>query len=73
MDGKKMRWMSIKVVGDGGGKGGKEGKRSTCWGTGSATNGDGSSEQMMDEAARACVCVCVHTTVRMFGRLCMKV
>lgn len=57
MDGKKMRWMSIKVVRDGGGNRGKEGKRSTCWGAGSATNGDGSSEQMMDEASHACACV----------------
>lgn len=57
MDGKKMRSVSIKVVRDGGGNRGKEGKRSTCWGTGSATNGDGSSEQMMDGAAHASVCV----------------
>lgn len=56
MDGKKMRWMSIRVVRDGGGNRVKEGKRRTSRGTGSATNGDGSSEQMMDEAAHVYVC-----------------
>lgn len=66
MDGKKMRWMSIKAVRDGGGNRGKEGKRRTCWGTGSATNGDGSSEQMMDEAAHVCVCVCRRQNVWTF-------